>query len=114
LGQTWTQGGTVPSFTYHFRLSVQNAQGWSEWSQVTAILAANMPAQTEMPTVEQVSAASTFVKIDWNAPDERGSTITKYEIILLSSDGSFYSVEEMCDGTDSTVVSETSCTFDML
>jgi hypothetical protein len=43
-GVAWIQGGCVPGKTYHFRLSVQNAQGWSAYSPVTAVLAANVPA----------------------------------------------------------------------
>lgn len=81
---------------------------------MTSILAAFIPAQTSTPTVEQVSALSTFVRIDWNPPNARGSTIIEYEIQFLSSDGGFYTLPYVCNGTDPNLILETSCNFDML
>ena len=51
LGLTWTQTGTTPGSTYSFRIKVQNAQGWSDYSEVTAVLAATIPTQPEVPVV---------------------------------------------------------------
>ena len=92
---------------------MQNSQGWSDWSLSTQILAANIPEQTGVPVVELV-ISSTMIKIDWEKPNERGDPIIEYEIQLLSSDGNFYILPEICDGTDPVVVTDTQCQFDML
>lgn len=72
------------------------------------------PGKVSIPTVTIVNPSTdTSVYIDWIAPDNHFSTITQYEIVFKKSDGSFVTYAS-CLGTDSTIVSNTECTVDML
>jgi hypothetical protein len=51
LGTTWTQSVNVPGKYYNFRLSLQNAQGWSDYSPVASIQAAFVPEKVGIPIV---------------------------------------------------------------
>jgi hypothetical protein len=54
------------------------------------------------------------VRITWAAPSENGSTISAYEVRILSStpDTYFESLEE-CDGSDSTMITNLYCDISM-
>ena len=49
------------------------------------------------------------VQVRWIAPDNGGSAITAYQILIQKSDGSFSSQLTDCDGTSSTIVVARSC-----
>jgi hypothetical protein len=72
------------------------------------ILAADIPEKTGVPVVELV-ISSTMINIDWEQPNERGASIEEYEIQLLSSDGNFYILPDICNGSDPVVVKDTQC-----
>jgi hypothetical protein len=92
---------------------VQNAQGWSQFSNVTTILTATLPAKPATPVV---SSEDTQVKITISKPDERGSPLLAYEIRLFDFEGGDHELPELCPGDDPVKISsvEYSCVFDML
>lgn len=48
------------------------------------------------------------MKIDWEAPADRGSPIQNYTITLRNSGGSFVELGD-CDGTASATITNTEC-----
>ena len=79
--------GIVAGRLYGFRYRAQNRQGWGPYSEVTYILAANVPAQ--IAPVE-TSLVSTNVKVTWIIPDNGSQPITRFNIEFLASDGKTY------------------------
>ena len=53
-------------------------------------------------TTEIVSGSK--VKIAWLNPDDRGDTITSYQILIKKKDSSFAEDLNNCDGSDSTIM----------
>lgn len=80
LGTAWTKSGTVPGKIYYFRLSAQNEHGWSTFSEVKSVLAANFPSKIGIAEVNPESSVSTNVLISWRAPNTNGSPIIAYEV----------------------------------
>jgi len=111
LGTIWTQSGTVPGKIYYFRISAQNDHGWSPFSDVKPILAANVPNKVGMALVNPESAVSTNVLITWTAPTANGSPIESYEVQLKASNGNFMTLESICDGDSAEALATLSCTF---
>lgn len=49
--------------------------------------------------------------ISWTAPIDNGAAITSYTILIRQSDGITFTADTAsCDGSDSTIVSQTQCT----
>jgi cellulose 1,4-beta-cellobiosidase len=74
---------------------------------VTEILAAQEPAQ---PLAPITTFQRETVLIEWVAPNDLGSPITAYNIYIKKSDGTFSLELNDCDGTDTTIISDTACT----
>lgn len=78
--------------TYYFRLRAQNVHGWSEWSSpYIQILAASVPAKMAMVNVVDGLLSKTAVKVNYLAPNSRGSEIVGYDFMFKAKDGTFYS-----------------------
>lgn len=63
--------------------------GYSSASNVVNILAAQVPAQPTAPTTT-FNGIDNSIVIDWVAPDDGGSPITSYVIVIRQSDGVTY------------------------
>jgi len=72
--------------SYSFRYRVFNVKGWSPFSEITIVEAADVPSQPDPPTI--VSSSSIALTLEFNLAtiDNNGSTITSYE---LQSDAGF-------------------------
>lgn len=71
-----------------------------------------------MNTPAQMSAASTeidnvYVKVKWEAPDDRGSEITAYRVKVLASDGLTLIESDLCHNSDSSLVVTLQCYIPM-
>ena len=64
--------------TYKVRIVATNAIGDSLFSETGSALAASSPAQPDAPT--KLSADTTEIVIQWQAPDDRGSIVTNYKV----------------------------------
>lgn len=66
--------------SYSFRYRVLNVRGWSEFSDVTIVEAADVPTQPEIPLL--VAYSSTAIELEFNLGmiDNNGSPITYYEL----------------------------------
>lgn len=105
--------GVTQGTTYVFRLRAENAQGFSAYSSTLSVLAADIADQVTGVTVSEQTDTTTFT-ISWTAPDNNGASISAYNVYVRQSDGTTYSTEtNECDGSDSSIVSATSCTIEM-
>ena len=67
-----------------------------------------------MTTVStSINAANGNVVLSWSYPDDRGDPITRYTILILSSDGDFREDLANCDGASATIISARSCEIPM-
>lgn len=106
VGTSITIPGFVLGETYSFRLKSRSAFDFSvDYSNEASVLAADIPDQPVAPTTTVVGSD---ILIDWVAPSANGSPITQYSIMIESSDPLYY-FEDLtsCDGSDSTIVSDT-------
>jgi hypothetical protein len=79
--------GIIKGYTYRFKYRVKNQIGWSDYSESTYILAANVPSKPPTPTY--VSSTSTEISLQFYEPaDNGGSLITLYELEM--NDGTGY------------------------
>ena len=63
-----------------------------------------------MAAVVTTITSDSKVRIAFAAPDDRGDTITAYQILILSSDSLTYLEDTTdCDGSDSTIKSNLYC-----
>jgi len=76
-------------------------------STILSILHAIGPDTPSSPTTTNSGANAV---ISWTAPKKNGSTITSYTVTLRQLDGSYTEDTTNCDGSDSTIISSTSCT----
>ena len=52
----------------------------------------------------------TRIQIDWVAPDDGGSAITDFVIVVRQQDGTTYTTElSNCDGSNTSIVTDTEC-----
>ncbi|CAJ1339124.1 unnamed protein product [Effrenium voratum] len=72
--------------TYYFRVRVQNAVGWSEWSDISEgfMTGACRPAPPKRPVLEHVDMEQLVFR--WNQPNSHGSAIDKYEVFLADQE----------------------------
>ena len=68
---------------------------------------ATIPDQVGTP-MTAISAGNVIVT--WSEPSANGSPILAYRILFQHKDGGFSEELNGCEGTDSTIVSETQCT----
>jgi len=79
-------------------LKAQNAFGLSvEWSSVGTITANSKPDPVVTPTTTVLGKIS--VRIAWVYPSDNFSPLLQYEILILGTDGQFYSHPD-CAGSD--------------
>jgi hypothetical protein len=71
--------GTV----YSFRVQARNSYGYSGFSNIVSILAAQEP---DVPASPFTTFNFDHVTIDWYAPDNAGSIITHYTILIRQGD----------------------------
>lgn len=91
--------GIQISNTYAVRYRVRNSIGWSEYSDVTYILAAESPSRPSRPTY--VSSTSTELVIEFGtSASNGGAEITTYTIQVDKEDGNGF--VDLSDYTEST------------
>jgi len=82
------QDRIVKGRTYRFMYRVRNQIGWSEYSPMTYILAANVPEKPPQPVYEESTSSS--IKLSFSpSSDNGGSIITDYDL-EMSTDGNTF------------------------
>ena len=91
------QTGIVSGQNYKFRLRARNKWGFGLWSDTIIIPASTNPlTQVTSPTTSNNGA---IVLIQWPLPDQKGSAIIEYQVMILTSDGLNFEEEPVnCDG----------------
>jgi hypothetical protein len=102
----------VAGTTYYFRVRAENIHGVGEWSDSTAIKAAQAPYQMVAATTA-IDAATGGVTISWTAPADGGDAITEYKVEIRGGGGVFSTESTACPGTDATLLSSRSCLVPM-
>jgi len=93
--------------TYNFKIEARNTVGYSLMSDTLAILVAQEPDQLAVPSTEIVGD---YVKITWVTPYDGSSSITGYQVTIRQNDDVTFTEESTnCDGLDSTIVTDHSC-----
>jgi hypothetical protein len=100
--------GLTKGKTYAFRVQARNSYGLSDPSSVLSVLAAQIPAIPSAPTT---TVSGTNVIVRWTAPDNGGSVITAYSILIRQNDGGFSPVLTTCNGATATIVQNLQCTI---
>ena len=70
------------------------------------ILAAQVPNQ---PSAPDTTVDGDFVVFSWDKPNEQGSPIVEYRLLIKKSDGAFAMDLTHCDGTNDVVVFTRTC-----
>jgi len=97
LDQTFTVKLLYPGSEYKFKYRAVNLFGEGAFSAESTVTAATNPDQIEPVTT---SIVGSNVRISWEIPNQRGSTITSYTIYIADANGD--NAEDVsCDGTDS-------------
>ena len=65
---------------YSFRYRVYNEKGWSDFSDVTSIIAADVPSQPEQPEVVAYASDEITLSFNLGTIDNNGSPITEYRL----------------------------------
>ena len=94
---------------YSFKIQARNIFGFSSFSDIVQILAAQIPDKPLAPTT---TFDRTTVKITWAAPFEQGSPITGYQVFIKTSDSVTY-YEDLTDCNRLSIPS-LSCTIPIL
>ena len=68
-------------------MEAHNVYGYSTYSNVVSILAAQVPSQPSAPTTIW---SPDNVIVTWSEPDNSGSPITEYSVSLILSDALTY------------------------
>ena len=99
--------------SYLFQYRAKNIHGWSEWSPSLTLIAASVPDKIT-PAVQTFNEDDE-VRISWEEPAYNGGKpITSYTVKILQSDGSTYSTDSSCDGSDATILSNKQCQIPMI
>ena len=99
--------GIYSGLSYRVRYRAKNALGYSDYSDISYILAARKPDSPLPPTV---TIQGTQARIQFSLPFNGGSEITKAYITIRQHDGVTYTADTTnCDGTISTVFQARVC-----
>mmetsp|Transcript_23478 Transcript_23478/g.36173 ORF Transcript_23478/g.36173 Transcript_23478/m.36173 type:complete len:145 (-) Transcript_23478:13-447(-) len=88
LATTWTTSSNISEgVLYRFRYRARNVNGWSDYSPITYLKAATVPARPSAPSLVSVDSTQVTITIV-KTNDDGGSDITKYEIWKNAGTGS--------------------------
>jgi hypothetical protein len=93
--------------TYVFKIQSRNSYGFSVDSDEFSVLCASVPA---IPTAPITTIDANMAVITWSTPATNGSPILGYKVYIRHHDLVTYTLESVeCDGTDATIISDTTC-----
>lgn len=77
LVTSYTFGGISGSLTYKFKVRAQNIYDYGDFSNVTSIVALDVPGKVGIATV---TLSGTDVIVDWDEPNTHYSSILEYTV----------------------------------
>lgn len=97
IGQSFVVFGLETGTVYTFLVQARTAFAFSAYSSQVQILAAEVPSKPEAPTFQLTQQAVIF---NWQAPNEMGSSILGYRLLVRHQDGVNFSEDlNNCDGS---------------
>lgn len=96
-------------YTYMVRIRARNYWGWGDFSETITIKASTVPDQVDTPETS-IEAVTGGIRVTWAEPDDNSDTITAY---MIEAQLPTLEWAEICDGTDSTVVTNKGCIIPM-
>ena len=102
--------GVNSGSSYLIRYRVQNLFGFSDYSDNLTIIAATAPSQIISAVT---SNQTTNIFISWTPPSSNGSPIIAYRIKIRQSNGTMLENTIDCNGTNSNIISNSSCSIPM-
>jgi len=111
--QEFTATGLFSGSVYTFKVRARNSVGYSDFSNEFSQLTAQIP---DVPAAPTTTISNLWdVVVDWTAPYNGGSSITSYTIEIRTTDITIFALDlQDCDGTDATIIAQTSCTVSIL
>lgn len=94
LGLAFVDSGLTSGSNYLFKVRSRNSFGYSDYSDSIQLLVAFVPS---LPNPPVTSVIASNVILTWEAPNDNGSTITKYLITIRKSDDTYFE-SPYCDG----------------
>ena len=91
---------------YRVRYRANNEVGFSDYSDVAYIVAADIPY---MPTAPSAEIVGDELHISWNVPYYAGSHITEAEIVFANDAGDSYNTHVDCDGSSVSIFDARAC-----
>ena len=107
---TYSKTDATDGQTYRFRVAAVNDYGSGDFSDEFSVKAA--AAAGQVPLV-QVSILNTDAKIALTAAPSNNEDITAYSIVIETKAGAYECDLANCDGSDSDIISSTSCLVSM-
>jgi hypothetical protein len=95
LNQVTVDSSITPGSIYGFRYRARNRQGTGAYSDVTKVMATNVPDQM-LPA--QTELQGTDVKVSWQEPNSGTLSIEYYLVEFLTNDGVTYRQAPTCNG----------------
>jgi hypothetical protein len=109
---TYTKTPVTSGLAYRFKYKAYNKYGWGELSDYVEIKAAILP--DTIATAIRTSHLGTSVKFEWDAPVSfHGATIDSYTIRFKKSDATFTTDITNCNGADTTIRDNLTCSVPM-
>lgn len=108
MATTHIRANATPKKQYQFRVSARNIYGRGPTSAPVILSTGQRPSPpSPISAVNPKLANGTLnydqIKIDWTAPADNGSPITRYEVLILKKNntvgGSFVEDKSVCDGS---------------
>lgn len=84
MSTAYTATDLTPGTVYKFKVQARNSHGLSTFSTELSLLCAYIPDQ---PLAPVSSVIADNVQISWTAPDQNGSPLTAYRILIQQQDG---------------------------
>lgn len=107
LTTTITASSLTSGLNYKFTVEARNEFGYSQLSAEVIILCAAKP---DSPTTPTTTVVFDKVVLDWEAPNDNGTPITKYEVYIRKADLLYVVDATTCDGSDYDTIVITECT----
>jgi len=98
--------GLVNGATYKFRYRASNKYGWGDYSEVSSILAADVPQQA---AGVETRIENKYVKVLWAYPNDSSAPIMEYEVKIKTKAGTYLEESTYCDGKNPAIVLSRYC-----
>lgn len=105
---TYTAYGVTTGSYYKFKVKAQNKVDYGDASVEVSILAAQVPDKPTTPTTVFISDS---IIISWTPPENRGSDILGYHVLIKKFDGTYIQDFVHCDGKTFSPTGVSFCTM---